>query len=310
MISIITPAYNRANTLPRAIDSVLHQTHTDWELIIIDDYSTDKTPEILGHFDDSRIRVLRNEKNCERSFSRNRGIAMASGKLTCFLDSDDEWLPNHLAVHAAAWDRSDASIGACFSQILRVRDGQESPEPLPTLDKFCSDAEYSLVKQPAPSSWSVRTELLREFPFDKRLYVNEDVVVLTKIAARYRLHRLPEFTAKYHMHGSNTHQEGKDTLTPQIRAMKILFADPKVRETVPESTRRAKLLHLRHYRAAAAYKWLPRGSAAVYLLTFLIRYPNHRQNRAKLYLLLNRLPGVGSIARVRRSAKAVIENYY
>lgn len=304
------PAYNRADMLPRSINSVLEQTFQTWELIVIDDGSTDETPEVLATFKDSRIRVLRNEPNRERSYSRNRGINEACGQIICFLDSDDEWLPNHLQVHASAWENASNQTGAYFSQTIRIRKGETAEEPLPDPSYFSSAAEFVVIKQPAINTWSVRRDLLLRFPFDAHLFVNEDVVVLTQIASRYKLVRLPDFTASYHMHGNNTHQEGKDTLSPQIQAMKLLFADKAVRKAIPATTRKHKLLHLRHYRAAAVYKWGTRTRALACLAGFILRYPRHPQNSAKLYLLLNRLPLVSLIPPVRRAAAVVIESYY
>ena len=80
----------------KAIDSVLAQTYENWELIIINDASTDNTDEIVANYNDERIVYLKNEKNLERSASRNKGIDIAKGDFICFLDSDDFYLENHL----------------------------------------------------------------------------------------------------------------------------------------------------------------------------------------------------------------------
>ena len=93
LVSIIMPAYNAGKTLPQAVDSVLAQTYSRWELIIIDDASRDDTWEIACAYTsrDSRVRVLRNEKNCGVSETRNRGLQAAQGQWLAFLDSDDAW---------------------------------------------------------------------------------------------------------------------------------------------------------------------------------------------------------------------------
>lgn len=98
MVSVIMPAYNRAATIGKAIDSVLNQTYTNWELVVVNDCSKDKTSEIVHQYSqkDSRIRELVNEQNLGVSESRNRGILEAKGKYVAFLDSDDEWFAMHL----------------------------------------------------------------------------------------------------------------------------------------------------------------------------------------------------------------------
>ena len=99
MISIVVAAYNRANLLPRALDSLRDQTLTDWEAVIVDDGSTDETPVVLGRYAarDPRFRHLR-QANAGLSAARNAGIAVARGELVTFLDSDDEYHPDHLAL--------------------------------------------------------------------------------------------------------------------------------------------------------------------------------------------------------------------
>jgi glycosyltransferase involved in cell wall biosynthesis len=98
--SIVIPFYNRASTLGRAIASVQAQTYSHWELVLVDDASTDASVSIASHASaqDSRIRVLTNAQNQERSLSRNRGIMAAQGRYICFLDSDDYHLPEHLSM--------------------------------------------------------------------------------------------------------------------------------------------------------------------------------------------------------------------
>lgn len=88
LFSIIIPTYNRAHMISRGIESVINQTYTNWELIIIDDGSTDNTKEVVESYNDSRIQYYW-QKNQERSVARNNGIGKAKGDWICFLDSDD-----------------------------------------------------------------------------------------------------------------------------------------------------------------------------------------------------------------------------
>ena len=99
LISIVMPTYNRADTIQRAIASIRAQSWSNWELIVVDDGSTDNTaPRLMGL--DPRICLLRQE-NQGVTAARNTGLAAVKGELVAFLDSDDEWLPHHLALAAA-----------------------------------------------------------------------------------------------------------------------------------------------------------------------------------------------------------------
>lgn len=97
LVSIIMPSYNTAKYISQSIESVLNQTYTNWELIIVDDCSTDNTDEIIKtYLGDNRIIYLKNEKNSGAAVSRNYALREAKGKWIAFLDSDDIWLPEKL----------------------------------------------------------------------------------------------------------------------------------------------------------------------------------------------------------------------
>lgn len=96
LVSIITPTYNCGRFIAETILSVQTQTYTDWELIIVDDCSTDDTEAIVLSFQDDRIRYIKNEKNSGAAVSRNRALREAKGRWIAFLDSDDLWFPEKL----------------------------------------------------------------------------------------------------------------------------------------------------------------------------------------------------------------------
>lgn len=96
IVSIIMPSYNAERYIENAIKSVLAQTYSQWELIIVDDCSSDETVEVISKFKDNRIRLLQNEKNIGAALSRNRALREASGRWIAFLDSDDIWHPEKL----------------------------------------------------------------------------------------------------------------------------------------------------------------------------------------------------------------------
>ena len=96
LVSIIMPSYNTARFIEETIRSVLAQTYTSWELIIVDDCSTDNTDEVVAGFSDERIRYLKNERNSGAAVTRNYALREAKGRWIAFLDSDDLWHPEKL----------------------------------------------------------------------------------------------------------------------------------------------------------------------------------------------------------------------
>lgn len=108
LFSVVVPTYNRSQRLQRALGSIAAQTLQDYEVIVVDDASTDQTPTLLAALESERLRALRNEQNRGVSGSRNRGCAAARGELVVFLDDDDQLRPEALAclreAHLAAPD--------------------------------------------------------------------------------------------------------------------------------------------------------------------------------------------------------------
>lgn len=96
LVSIIMPSWNTGRFIGESIQSVLNQTYKNWELIIVDDCSTDNTDEIVTSFDDERIRYFRNDKNSGAALTRNKAMREARGEWIAFLDSDDLWMPEKL----------------------------------------------------------------------------------------------------------------------------------------------------------------------------------------------------------------------
>lgn len=108
MVSIIMPSYNTGRFIKETIESVLAQTYPNWELLIVDDCSTDDTDEVVGaYLSDERIRYFKNETNSGAAVSRNRALREAKGKWIAFLDSDDLWEPEKLQKQIAFMKEND-----------------------------------------------------------------------------------------------------------------------------------------------------------------------------------------------------------
>lgn len=129
LISVVIPVYNRASMLPVALRSVLAQTFGDFEIIVVDDGSTDDVAAALGGFDAPCIKLLGHRRNRGAAAARNTGARAARGRFIAFLDSDDEWLPEKLARQLTIMESADGATKACCVSYV-VTSGEGMPEVL------------------------------------------------------------------------------------------------------------------------------------------------------------------------------------
>lgn len=120
LVSIIIPTYNRAHIIGRAINSVRNQTYQKFEIIIVDDHSTDNTEKIIRKIKDPRIHFIRQNKNYGPAVARNVGIKAAKGDFIAFLDSDDEWMPSKLEEEMKILLNARSHIAFVSSNSLRL----------------------------------------------------------------------------------------------------------------------------------------------------------------------------------------------
>ena len=187
LVSVIIPTYNRAWVLKEAVDSVLAQEFGDFELIVVDDGSTDATAELLAAYAD-RVRVLR-QTNRGVSAARNAGIAAARGKLIAFLDSDDLWLPGKLGRQVEFFN-SHAGVLIGQTEELWVRNGLRVNPGCRHRKRngiiFEPSLELCLV---SPSAGMVRRELFDQVGlFDESLPACEDYDLWLRVSCRYPVH--------------------------------------------------------------------------------------------------------------------------
>lgn len=122
LVSVIIPTYNREATIKRAIDSVLNQTYSSLELIVVDDGSTDKTVELVDSYQDKRIRLVCLAKHSGANVARNKGISVAKGKYIAFQDSDDEWMQDKLYQQITYLEKEDKDV--CYCPYVLHEDGR------------------------------------------------------------------------------------------------------------------------------------------------------------------------------------------
>lgn len=130
LVSVLMPSFNAENYIEAAIQSVLDQTVSDWEMIIIDDGSWDSTCKIIEALSqkDSRIHFYKNEQNMGAANSRNRGLAMCRGEYVALLDSDDIWYPQKLEKQVSLAKAADADIVYCSYAIIDEEGRKKCPD--------------------------------------------------------------------------------------------------------------------------------------------------------------------------------------
>jgi glycosyltransferase involved in cell wall biosynthesis len=187
LVSIITPTYNRAHLLAAAVESVLSQTHRNWELIVIDDGSTDGTTAYLNGLQDGRIKIIETSHCALPSKLRNLGIAAAVGQYVAFLDSDDVWDPTKLAEQLAVLAQTP---GARWSYThVRWVDESGRGRPLPSgrnwkrCEGWIFEQLVTLKAWVATPSVMVERDLLLESRgFDETLRFSEDYDLWLRLA--------------------------------------------------------------------------------------------------------------------------------
>jgi glycosyltransferase involved in cell wall biosynthesis len=220
-VSVIIPFFNRANFLAEAVESVLAQTYQNWELILIDDGSTDTSPQVARDFvrkypDKIFLHSHENRMNRGASSSRNLGVKYAKGNLIAFLDSDDVFLPYALEVAVAAFDRNkEASVVCGILQYWFSWTSQQDKKEhdflvnlgLPTGNLY--EPPSLLVhnlraggRKPGMGCVILRSEFARKFDMfeDDFAFVCEDQIFWAKVSLHAKIYLLGDCLAKYRQH--------------------------------------------------------------------------------------------------------------
>lgn len=203
-VSIIIPTYNRAALLVRAIHSVLRQSYRDFELIIVDDCSSDRTREIVSAICDRRIRFIRREQNGSAAAARNTGIRAAAGELVCFLDDDDEYVPEFLEKVTSAFSQAGPDVGFCWCGIEIVRDAPngEVVTKQQVWQPGRESKRWFLLQSPGSGAGFAarRSALMHAGLFDERLMKLEDNELYYRLACGARYIVIPETLVRIHAH--------------------------------------------------------------------------------------------------------------
>jgi glycosyltransferase involved in cell wall biosynthesis len=201
-VTVVIPVYNRAQYVREAIDSILRQTYSDFELLLIDDGSTDGTGEVLRSYADERVRLVSHQSNLGIPRTRNEGVRLARGDYVAFLDSDDVAYSTRLERQVAFLDTHPdfAAVGAWVSwmdgtgrPISRVKRKPVSSREIAALRLLRSGVENSASMG--------RTTILRNYPHNEGCDVVSDFELWARIATRHKLSNLPEVLVRRRLHG-------------------------------------------------------------------------------------------------------------
>jgi GT2 family glycosyltransferase len=201
LVSVIVPAYNASQTIRETIDSILAQTLTDFELIIVDDGSTDDTAFIISGFTDERIQYFYQPNN-ERSAARNQGITLAKASYIAFIDADDLWLPGKLERQVALLKKKP-ELGLVYCDVFHF-DGHTGEN----IFRYSQEAKLhhgrvawqfllneNFIQSPTPI---VRKEVLQDVGlFDPDLIPVEDWDMWFRIARKYPINFVNQPLARY-----------------------------------------------------------------------------------------------------------------
>ncbi|OHV07741.1 glycosyltransferase family 2 protein [Kushneria phosphatilytica] len=194
-VTVLIPVWNRERYLAAAIDSVLAQTFEDFELLIIDDGSTDRSLGIARSYADSRIRIVCNETNLGNTATRNRGLALARGQYLALLDSDDVAMPQRLAHQVAFLEAqpSYALIGTTKSLIdangRAITKRKRWQRAQNAEDIYAQLLFRCCISQPTVMG---RTDILQRYRYDESLMTSQDFDLFIRLARDYPLYNLGE----------------------------------------------------------------------------------------------------------------------
>ena len=223
-VSVIIPTHNRAELLKSAIASVLAQTFNDFEIIVIDDHSTDATPLMVNSFYDPRIKYLKNEGKNGPSTARNLGIAEARGEYIAFLDDDDEWLPSKLEKQIGILDSCNMNVCGIYSNCLKI----DKVTKETYFRRFGAETlkgnllSQLMIKNPIHTpTLIIRKACLNQIGgFDENMHYMEDRDLWIRLARHWKFEYIDEPLTKVYRH-ENAHLS--KNLQGQIQGREILL---------------------------------------------------------------------------------------
>ena len=283
--SIIIPTYNRAEFLRSTILSVLKQSYTNFEIIIIDDGSTDNSQEVVTQINDQRVTYFWKE-NGERGAARNFGIKKSKGEYVTFLDSDDQLYPNHLEEAVSLIDQKNPFV---FHLSYEIKDTDNRRKQV--FKQIHGNLNELLLEGNRLSCMGVflKREIALQHPFseERRLSGSEDWLLWLQLAARYRFHYSNKITACMIQHADRSVMNFKIFELEDRTAilLKELKNDCVFLRSFGGRTIRKIEAHMYSYTALHLVLSLQKSTGLKYLLKALRCYPAELFQRRTLAIL-------------------------
>jgi glycosyltransferase involved in cell wall biosynthesis len=223
IVSVVMPAYNGEQYIAEAIDSVLSQTFENFELIVVDDGSTDRTQEIVARYDDARIRYELNDRNRRIVYTLNKGIQMAKGKFIARMDADDICFPERFE-RQVAYMEQHPDIGLCASgMILFGNVSREMAYPVTPEEISCHLAFYSCI--PHPTVMFRREMFIRKgLLYSEEMGEAEDYELWARASQYIRMANIGQPLLRYRMHphqGTVVNQVGVSLYSDNVRRSQL-----------------------------------------------------------------------------------------
>jgi len=204
-VTVIIPTYNHAHIISRSIRSVLEQTYRDFELLVVDDASTDNTAEVVASFTEDRIKYIRLDRNSGTpAIPTNEGIKIARGDYIAIQDSDDEWLPSKLEKQMNVFKTTSPNVGVVYTDMWRVsgnglKEHHHPPRIIPEDGIIYREALGYRVEGIGTQTLLIRKECFKKTGlFDERLRMFIDTEFLIRLSKYYYFHHLPEPLVNYY----------------------------------------------------------------------------------------------------------------
>ncbi|NDW17733.1 glycosyltransferase [Dysgonomonas sp. 216] len=224
-VSVLMPVFNSGEFLTESIDSVINQSFTDWELIVVNDGSTDNSEAIINSYNDKRIRYHNNGENRGLIFTRRLMIDMALGEYIAFLDSDDVALPNRLKTQIDFLDKN-VRYGMCGSWGVQIDEKGKKGKVLKIATE-AAEIRCSLLFSNTfiQSSVVIRKKLFGDETYNPGFTVAEDYDLWCRLSVKHKLKNIPTPLIKYRWHQNNISKEKEklaDTLVKSVMKRELV----------------------------------------------------------------------------------------
>jgi glycosyltransferase involved in cell wall biosynthesis len=280
-VSVIIPVYNREKYVGEAIDSILAQSFPDFEVLLVDDGSTDNSVELMRSYTDPRVRLVRNERNLGIPKTRNRGVQLARGDYIAILDSDDTASPDRLAKQVAFLDRHHDCVLVGSWAALMDEKGQALKRGK---RRYVSPGEvksHLLFHCWLPhSSVMARAATLRAYGYREQYVVCSDFDLFVRLARKYKLGHLPEPLVRQRVHvGRITRERIQLTKDKDLEIMSAQLSELGVEFTTTDLERHLLLCYMKKFQFIPDRRYLTWAEAWLLKLReanrHVLCYPEH-----------------------------------